>query len=176
MFLESIRRVVADDRVTNLARTMAQLGGNGAFENRDLFAEAHAERYARNLISHDPEGRFVIVGITWAPGQMSSLHDHGGLWGVEIVVDGEMRETAYSLVDRDARGRCRFVREQERTLSRHSVSVVIPPHDYHVFGNVGTLPAHTLHVYGGSLARCNAFTPESDGWWTGRSVGLNYDA
>jgi predicted metal-dependent enzyme (double-stranded beta helix superfamily) len=174
--VEPIRRAIRDDRVTSLAQTVARLGASGSFSNPDFFLDPRAEHYARNLVWRDPDNGFVVVGMTWAPGQSSPLHDHGGVWGVEIVVRGEMRETAYRLAERDASGRCRFVRGQERIATEGSAGVLVPPHDHHVFGNVGTKPAYTLHVYGGAFAQCKVFAPEADGWYREDDVTLGYDA
>jgi predicted metal-dependent enzyme (double-stranded beta helix superfamily) len=174
--VESIRRAVKDDRVTSVANTIARLHEYGILEDRALYPSALSEHYARRLVWRDPGGRFVLVAMTWAPGQMTRLHDHDGLWGVEIVVDGTMQETAYRLVDRDRNDRYRFVREDVRTASKGTAGAVCPPYDYHTFGNIGNTPAHTLHVYGGVMAQCNVFTPEADGWWAAQSVQLHYDA
>jgi predicted metal-dependent enzyme (double-stranded beta helix superfamily) len=174
--VEPILRAVKDDRVTSLARTVAQLGAAGSLEDPAFFLDESPEHYARRLIWRDPENRFVVVGMTWAPGQTTPLHDHGGVWGVEIVVSGTMCETSYRLVDRDPDGRYQFVREAERISGKGEAGVLCPPHDYHVFGNVGSTPATTLHVYGGPFARCNTFTPEHDGWYRCENVQLGYDA
>jgi predicted metal-dependent enzyme (double-stranded beta helix superfamily) len=174
--VESIRRAVKDDRVTSVANTIARLHEYGILEDRALYPSALSEHYARRLVWRDPGGRFVLVAMTWAPGQMTRLHDHDGLWGAEIVVAGTMRETAYRLVDRDEGDRHRFVRENVRIATKGSTSVICPPHDYHMFGNAGTTPAHTLHVYGGAMAQCNVFAPEFDGWWRPQNIQLQYDA
>jgi len=174
--VESIQRAVKDDRVTSLASAVARLHECGTLEDPDLYLTPCPEHYARRLIWSDPGNRFVLVAMTWAPGQTTPLHDHDGLWGVEIVVAGTMQETAYRLVDRDPEGRCCFIREQVRMATKGTAGVLCPPHDYHTFGNVGSEPAHTVHVYGGAMARCNVYRPEADGWWRPESVQLSYDA
>ena len=170
-----VTRAIKDDRVTGLAGVLSRLDEAGAF-GPELFAPAHADHYTRRLLWHDPQDRFVMVAITWAPGQGSPLHDHSGLWGAEIVVDGMMNETMFELLDRDAQGRYRFARGLHRTCEKGAVGVLIPPLEYHDFGNGGTSVAHTVHVYGGDLKTSQAFTEEADGWWTGRRVDLRYDA
>jgi predicted metal-dependent enzyme (double-stranded beta helix superfamily) len=173
--VEPIRRAIKEDRVTTLARTVVRLGESGAFD-ADLFLVPNAERYARRLIWRDPDDRFVVVGMTWAPGQRSALHDHGGVWGVEIVVRGTMMETAYRVCERDDFGRIRFERERDRICEEGSAGVLVPPHDHHVFGNVGSTTAHTIHVYGGAFARSTMFLPEADGFCREQTVTLGYDA
>ena len=170
-----IARAVHDDRVTSLAGVLAQLCEQGVF-TPELFLPAQADHYSRKLIWHDPDDRFVVVGMTWAPRQGSALHDHAGLWGAEIVIDGVMNETMFALVERGADGRFRFERGMHRVSGRGTVGVLIPPLEYHDFGNGGETVAHSLHVYGGDLKSAQSFAEGADGWWTARRVDLRYDA
>jgi predicted metal-dependent enzyme (double-stranded beta helix superfamily) len=169
-----IAQAVKDDRVTSLAGVLAQLCERGVLVH-ELFLPASSGHYSRKLVWHDPEDRFVVVGMTWAPGQGSPLHDHAGLWGAEIIVDGVMSETMFHLLDRDADGRYRFERGVHRVSGRGTVGVLIPPLEYHDFGNAGTSVAHSLHVYGGDLKSAQCFAEDTDGWWTARRVELHYD-
>jgi 3-mercaptopropionate dioxygenase len=170
-----IARAVKDDRVTSLAATLVRMQAVGAF-GPELFLPPRSERYARNLIHRDPDGRFVVIAMTWGPGQGSPLHDHSGSWGAEIVVNGIMSETMYELTDRDPEDRYQFMRGPRRTSEPGTVSVLIPPLEYHDFGNAGDGIARTLHVYGEDLTSSQAFTQEGDGWWRSRRVELPYDA
>jgi len=172
----TIYRAVADDRVTALAPTLAKLHEAGAFGFPELYASARADRYSRRLIWRDPEYRFVVVGMTWGPGQFAPLHDHAGSWGAEIVVEGSMKQTAFRLVDRDPEGRFRFIREGEEIAHAGEVSVVLPPLEYHIFGNPTSEVSRTVHVYGCAFDRCQTFTHDADGWWRSQTVELSYDA
>jgi len=167
-----IARAVKDDRVTTLAATLARLEATGTLANPVLFAAPETGRYARRTLWQDVDGKFVVVAITWAPGQSSALHDHDGLWGAEIVVGGTMRETAFQLVDRDRAGRYRFLRGASRDARKGTVGTLNPPLEYHEFGNAGPTTAHSIHVYGGTLDRCRAFTADTDGWWNANQVDL----
>jgi 3-mercaptopropionate dioxygenase len=169
-----IAQAVKDDRVTSLAGVLAQLCEQGVL-GPELFLPARPDHYSRRLIFADPQDRFVVVGMTWAAGQGSPLHDHAGLWGAEIIVDGVMSETMFHLLDRDAGGRYRFERGMHRVSGRGTVGVLIPPLEYHDFGNAGTTVAHSLHVYGGELKSAQCFAEDADGWWNARRVDLRYD-
>ena len=173
--IEPIRRAFESDRVTEIAKTLADMARHGALDDPALFADARTDRYARRLIWNDPNKRFAIIAMTWAPHQGSPLHDHSGLLGAEIVVSGAMRERTYRLVDRDDDGRCWFVRGAERVHGRGSIGTILPPLEYHEFGNDGETVAHTVHVYSGELDRCSTYLAESGGWWRPRSVELRYD-
>lgn len=169
-----IARAVRDDRVTVLAGVLAGLCERGAFTDA-LFLPEHTGHYARKLIWRDPDERFVVVAMTWAPGQTSPLHDHAGLWGAEVVVGGEMVETTFALTGRGEDGRFRFTQGMRRVAEPGSVGVLVPPLEYHDYGNHGTAVARTVHVYGGDLTSSQAFTEDADGWWRARRVELRYD-
>ena len=175
-FLDPIRRAVRSDRVTELTPVLAGLAQRGAFDSGELFAGVRDDRYARRLLWSDPDGEFTILAMTWAPGQGAPLHDHGGLWGAEVVIEGTMRETPFSHVDRSAGGRFRFTEEPANVRTRAEVGVVTPPREYHVFGNAGHTVARTIHVYSGDIPHCTMYCRESDGWWVARHAVLGFDA
>jgi predicted metal-dependent enzyme (double-stranded beta helix superfamily) len=174
--IRGIGRAIKDDRATGLAYALARLHEDGAFEDPGLFAPPLAERYARRLIWEDPDGRFVVVGMSWGPDQSSPLHDHDGLWGSEIVVAGTMLETTYRARERDAGGRMRLAPERERELRDGDVGVLVPPFEYHACANVGTTVARTVHVYGGAFSKAHVFAPAADGWYDPSLHALGYDA
>lgn len=159
-----------------LASALERLACDGAF-TPSMFTAPRAERYTRKLIHEDPAGRFVILGCTWAPGQGSCLHDHNGFVGAEMVMSGEMEETVYELKESGDDGLFRFVRGRTRYASAGSIGTIVPPQEYHDFGNPGTEPATTLHVYGGNLTSCRLFArADDDEWWRTKTVSLSYDA
>ena len=169
-----IAHAVRGDRVTGLAATLAELSVAGAI-GPECFLPPTGGHYARKLVWRDPDGRFVVVGMTWGPGQGSPLHDHAGLWGAEVVVSGLMSETVFELRERGADGRFRFERSMHRMNAPGAVGVLIPPHEYHDYRNGGSTVAHTLHVYGGDLTNSQAFADDGDGWFTPHRVELRYD-
>ncbi len=173
--VERIQDAIKKDRVTGLAGALSRLEADGDLADPALYAPPCPAHYARRLIWEDAAGRFVIVGMTWEPAQGSPLHDHDGLWGAEIIVDGLMRETSFRALESDARERVRFVCDREEIAAPRSIGIVIPPLEYHSFRNMGTATAHTVHVYGGVLNRCTVFSPDTDGWWTRRRAELQYD-
>jgi len=174
--LAPIERAIRTDRVTALAAALARLDEAGAFDDPALFASPLPHRYARRPIACDPLGRFVVLAMSWAPAQSSPLHDHAGLWGAEIVVAGTMREKTFRLIERDGRDRYRFSPERERVAAKGEVGIVIPPLEYHEFGNAGDTPARTVHVYAGDLRRCRSYVAGEDGAWRARVAELPADA
>jgi 3-mercaptopropionate dioxygenase len=170
-----IARAVEEQQVDALGEVLATLCAAGAF-TPDFFLPARADRYARNLIWREPRGAFIVVAMTWGVGQGSPLHDHAGLWGAEIVVDGEMHQTPFELRARGTDGRYQFERGAQCVSGRGTLGLIVPPKEYHNFGNAGGDVAHSLHVYCGDLTTAQTFSEDADGWWTARQVGLRYDA
>jgi predicted metal-dependent enzyme (double-stranded beta helix superfamily) len=111
------------------------------------------------LLHRHPDGRYTAIVMTWGPGQHTALHDHGGLWCVEGVVEGEMLVTQYNVApDRD--GLFRVSRLATLSAGTGSAGYLIPPTDHHVLGNARPdAVSITLHVYGGDLDDCKVFLP-----------------
>jgi 3-mercaptopropionate dioxygenase len=141
------------------------------------YAVPSADRYARRLVYADPWGRFVAIAMTWGRGQKTPLHDHAGVWCVEVVVDGLMEVVSYQLMEESKPlGHCRFEQRQTVPAPPASAGALIPPFEHHIFGNAGREVAHTLHIYGGPMNRCDIFQPLAEGWWQRVHRELRYDA
>lgn len=123
------------------------------------FTEPRPDCYARRLLHRDPAGRYTAIVMTWGPGQGTAVHDHGGLWCVEGVVDGEIAVTQY-LVQAESDGFYRVTPVGSLLAGTGSAGCLIPPTDHHVLANARpTRASVTLHVYGGDLDDCKVFLP-----------------
>jgi predicted metal-dependent enzyme (double-stranded beta helix superfamily) len=143
---------------------LEDLLGRGALDLPPRLCEPRPDCYARRLLHHDPNGRYTAVVMTWGPGQSTPVHDHGGLWCVEGVVEGEMAVTQFN-VAREPDGTF-LVTAAGAPLRAGTGSAgrLIPPIDYHVLANARPDGASvTLHIYGGSLDGCRVFLPLADG-------------
>ena len=133
------------------------------------------ESYARHLVYRHPKDRYVVVAMVWRPGQGTPIHDHGGIWCVEGVYQGQMQVTQYDVTPLDAR-RVKAVPVRHITAGLGNVGALIPPHEYHVIANTSQETAVTLHVYGGELKRCHVFLEAEDGTYTVAERELRYTA
>jgi 3-mercaptopropionate dioxygenase len=125
----------------------------------DSFVQPRADAYARRLLHRDPNGRYSAIVMTWGPGQGTAVHDHGGLWCVEGVVDGEIAVTQY-LVQQEPDGYYRVTPIGSLLAGTGSAGCLIPPTDHHVLANARPARASiTLHIYGGDLDDCKVFLP-----------------
>ncbi|HWI19940.1 MAG TPA: cysteine dioxygenase family protein [Vicinamibacterales bacterium] len=125
----------------------------------ESFVQPRPDAYARRLLHRDPDGRYSAIVMTWGPGQGTAVHDHGGLWCVEGVVDGEIAVTQY-LVQQEPDGYYRVTPIGSLLAGTGSAGCLIPPTDHHVLANARpTRASITLHIYGGDLDDCKVFLP-----------------
>ena len=139
------------------------------------FTEPRLDAYARRLLHRDARGRYSAIVMTWGPGQGTAVHDHGGLWCVEGVVDGEIAVTQY-LVQQDPDRYYRVTPIASLVAGTGSAGCLIPPTDHHVLANARPSRASvTLHVYGGDLDDCKVFLPATpDGRYAEATKILSY--
>jgi predicted metal-dependent enzyme (double-stranded beta helix superfamily) len=176
--IDRLNRAVEEDTPEAITRRvkhdLEELLGRGSLELSSRFKAPRPDCYARRLLYQDPADRFTAVVMTWGPGQGTPVHDHGGLWCVEGVVEGQMQVTQYD-VRQD--GDAFEVKPLGAPIAAGvgSAGRLIPPTDYHVLANAQPDAASiTLHVYGGNLTGCRIFTPDASGRYTETVRALSY--
>lgn len=155
----SVEAGSAEAVTTAVKADLEDILGGGKLSLPASFTVPRPDHYARRLLHRDPRGRYSAIVMTWGPGQGTAVHDHGGLWCVEGVVDGEIAVTQY-LVKADADGYYRVTPIGALLAGTGSAGCLIPPTDHHVLANARpTRASVTLHVYGGDLDDCKVFLP-----------------
>jgi SAM-dependent methyltransferase/predicted metal-dependent enzyme (double-stranded beta helix superfamily) len=103
------------------------------------FDHPREDSYGRKLAFHD--SFFEIMVMSWVPGDMSEIHDHGHtLWGA-VKVFGPAEHAAFSITDQYITTTVRESFEPERTIAvGHEL--------LHQMGNRSEHPFLTLHLYG----------------------------
>lgn len=153
---------------------LSDLLSRSALRLPEQYWRTREDSYARRLLHHNDDLGYSAVVMTWAPGQCTPLHDHGGLWCVEGVVDGMMRVTQFDLTEESGDGYA-FVERRQIRAGVGTAGSLIPPSDYHVLGNdLRDRPSITLHVYGGDLTKCHIFVPRPDGRYERQERCLSY--
>jgi predicted metal-dependent enzyme (double-stranded beta helix superfamily) len=136
----------------------------------------HPDRYARRLLHRDPQGRYTAIVMVWDQAQGTQLHEHAGIWCVEVVYRGRIQVTSYSVTGGDPeRDLVQFRREMTVMAGVGEAGALIPPFEYHVLENKDATPAITIHVYGGEMTYCHIFEP-SDGGYLRKYKELAYTA
>jgi predicted metal-dependent enzyme (double-stranded beta helix superfamily) len=163
------------EAITRRVKTdLEDLLGRGALHLPARFTTPRTDCYARRLLYQDPADRFTAVVMTWGPGQGTPVHDHGGLWCVEGVVEGQMQVTQYDVRPDDGAFSVTAV-GAPIAAGVGSAGRLIPPTDYHVLANAQPdATSVTLHVYGGNLTGCRIFTPDGTGRYVQNTRALSY--
>ncbi len=141
----------------------------------DGLQQAVTDHYARRELYRSPQFGYSVIAMTWGPGQGAPLHDHGGLWCVEGVWQGELDITQYELLEtRD--DRYRFRAAGGLRAGPGSAGSLIPPHEYHTIGNANpNAIAISLHIYQSEMIHCTKFHPQSGEWFVRESAELVLD-
>lgn len=157
-----VRRYVADvtaimDRdlpVAESVRLIAEakrrfvVGGAGLPEE---YLKVHPTApYTRNLVHHDPRGRFTVIALLWGPFQDTAVHDHFN-WCVVGVVRGCAHVVNYErLDDESAEGRADLRVASSMLQPAGSVAALLPPPrtNIHKMANSGRERMVSLHTYG----------------------------
>lgn len=126
-----------------------------------FFAHTQTPRYRRQLIAAAPDGGYTMLLIAWPPGYVTPLHDHAGLWGIELVLDGALQvDEFYSDGDPSEPA---LQAQRSLLLGCGDAAVFTDPAYVHRCRNLSaTQPALSLHVYGGVLHEYQSFTEVSD--------------
>lgn len=160
----AVARGGASNPSAEVERELRALAAAGALALPERLMRPCETSYARHLVHLDPVGRYSALAMVWGPGQGTPLHDHDGLWGVEIVVAGEIEAEMYRHCGTDLDGAERFERLSVDRGGPGATGTLAPPLEYHTMRNPSASEkAVTLHVYGGELTRCRVFHPLGDG-------------
>jgi 3-mercaptopropionate dioxygenase len=163
-----------DEVTREVKQALEELLTNGSVQLPGSFRVVRSDTYARRLLHRDPAGRYTAIVMTWGPGQGTPVHDHGGLWCVEGVVEGQIAVTRYD-VTREPDDRYRVQALDTLMAGTGEAGRLIPPTDHHVIANaLGSQPSLTLHIYGGELGACQVFVPDADGLFVSRMKALSY--
>jgi hypothetical protein len=98
----------------------------------------------------------------WPAGHATLPHDHGGLWGIEVVIDGTLDVDEFVR----AGGADLPVLAKSRTLRLDAGDAAMFTNDRYVHRcrNLSNIaPTLTLHVYGGRLERYTSFDRDAAG-------------
>ncbi len=112
-------------------------------------------QYQRFGLADSVSPRYSSLAILWPPGHASPVHDHGGLWGLEVVVSGALEIDEYDILSP------RQLRHRHHGVLHTGEGTWFAGHRFaHSCRNASTSePALTLHVYGGDLAHYTAYEP-----------------
>lgn len=140
----------------------------GCPHTEDVVEPGSASAYRRIALTDPATARgYEALLIVWPPGHATPIHDHDGLWGMEIMLDGVLEVEAFDL----------SLQAQPQLVSRGVSVIGIGDHlafseaDYaHRCRNLSSnRAAVSLHVYGGELNTYRSYHPEDEGRWISKT-------
>jgi predicted metal-dependent enzyme (double-stranded beta helix superfamily) len=129
----------------------------------DLLDPSAPQTYLRIPLVPAHGANYSVLLIAWPAGHETPVHDHDGLWGIELVLDGALQVESFSL----------SIRDKPHLVSRGSTvlglgdSATFSDADFaHRCRNLSARqPALSLHVYGGELEAFRAYARDTRGDW-----------
>lgn len=155
--LAAIRRYQSTGRVqlADLGLELSHLAWSDFAPKASAFAHEE-QRFRRHPLAGSDELGCSALVMYWPPGHATLPHDHGGLWGIEVVLDGELRVEEY--VRSGSPQVPALARTRALQLGVGDLAVFTSPRYVHRCRNLSNVaPTLTLHVYGGSLDRYMAY-------------------
>ena len=117
----------------------------------------------RRIALNDGRARgYEALLIAWPPNHVTPIHDHDGLWGLELVLDGALRVDSFHLAEDPS-----VVLHAEQTAVAGVGDHVLftDTHYAHQCRNLSrNSMALSLHVYGGELNSYRSFHHELGEW------------
>ena len=113
----------------------------------DEFARTKSEGFTQYMLYKEPERRFSIISVAWAPGQYAPPHDHT-IWGVFGQLRGIERTKIY---ESPVPGTPMKIKLQMDLKPGQTASVSSITGDIHDVENVSDDDSVSIHIYGGDL-------------------------
>lgn len=164
----------SDERCEAVKQTLIEEIGGRSLELPPEFTRPCPDAYARRLL-HQTD-RYVVVVMVWGARQGTPIHDHDGNWCVECVYDGTIRVRSFDLIGTPDDEIVSFRKAKEVSAHKGMAGSLIPPFDYHIIENPVDEPAVTVHVYGGEMRGCYAYSELEDGRYQRVRKVLRYTA
>jgi predicted metal-dependent enzyme (double-stranded beta helix superfamily) len=133
----------------------------------DILAPSAQQIYRRISLTPAQKVSYSVLLIAWPAGHRTPVHDHDGLWGIELVLDGALEDESFSLA---TQGKPHLVSRGSTLLGRGDSAAFSEVDFAHRCRNLSTRqPALSLHVYGGELETFRAFAQDDRGAWQATS-------
>lgn len=126
--------------------------------------DEHPQQFTRWLYERERDGHYTGLIMVWPSGYATPIHDHAGLWGIEMVLQGSLRVEDYELdVDAADDRQPRFVGTTLLEEGQSCAFLGTAGHAHRCSNLSERRPAVTLHVYGGLLDTYRNYDAADDG-------------
>jgi predicted metal-dependent enzyme (double-stranded beta helix superfamily) len=160
---------------TVIDRLTARLATHALLPHAPRSAAFETTTYRRHLIAGGADDGYSCLLIAWPAGHRTPIHDHDGLWGIELVLDGALEVQEFN-VDGDP----------DAPRPTHTRSLMLGIGDAAVFTHrlyahrcrnlSSTRAALSLHVYGGDFDHYRTFHADPHGHYNVQSRHAHVDA
>jgi predicted metal-dependent enzyme (double-stranded beta helix superfamily) len=132
--------------------------------------------FTRWQYERERDGRYTGLMMVWPAGYSTPIHDHAGLWGIEMVLQGALSVEDYELVT-DERGdtQPRFVGTTLLEEGQSCAFLGTAGHAHRCANLSARRPAVTLHVYGGLLQTYRNFDAVRGGRYVAQPTNARID-
>ena len=125
--------------------------------------DARPGDFTRWLFERESEGRYTGLIMVWPGSYTTPIHDHAGLWGIEMVLQGTLAVDDYAFEsDSGASAELRFVGTTLLQEGESCAFLGTAGHAHRCMNPLSRRPAVTLHVYGGLLETYRTFEETAD--------------
>ena len=124
--------------------------------------DANPRNFTRWSYARENNGRYTGLLMVWPAGYATPIHDHAGLWGIEMVLQGGLAVDDFEL-------------DSEQDTMRFTGTTVLQEgescafestegHAHRCVNSSSRRPAITLHVYGGLLDSYRSYETHANGY------------
>lgn len=122
--------------------------------------DTNPREFTRWLYERECDGRYTGLIMVWPAGYSTRIHDHAGLWGIEMVLQGALAVDDYEIDGVTAQPRftgTTILQEGESCAFEGTLG-----HAHRCTNPSSRRPAVTLHVYGGLLETYSSYEASGD--------------
>ena len=118
--------------------------------------DAHPREFTRWLFGREAEGHYTGLIMVWPARHATAIHDHAGLWGIEMVLQGTLTVDDFE-VDGTS-GEPHFTGSSVLQEGESCAFLGSSRHAHRCANPSPRRAAVTLHVYGGILDHHRTYT------------------
>ena len=124
--------------------------------------DANPRHFTRWTYARECDGRYTGLLMVWPAGYATPIHDHAGLWGIEMVLQGGLAVDDFELDG--GQGPLRFTGTTVLQEGESGAFEGTGGHAHRCVNASARRPAVTLHVYGGLLDTYRSYESTADGY------------
>lgn len=122
--------------------------------------DSNPREFTRWIYERDCDGRYTGLLMVWPAAYATPIHDHAGLWGIEMVLQGALAVDDYEIDDNNAQPR--FTGTTVLQEGEACAFDATPGHAHRCTNPSSRRPTVTLHVYGGLLETYRSYEASGD--------------